>query len=109
VQAGPDPVGDHPSREAAWRGSDDLAINQELNTVRAAKVEIVANHLLKELPSANGVIKDLGEADLHLKNRKSVAEAGGRIVCGHGQGQAAHPAVEERLDIVGAERIADGF
>ncbi len=86
VQAGQDAVGDDACREAAWACSQDLAINQELNTIRAAQIEIVANHLLKELPSTHRVIEHLGEADLHLEDRETVGkpEAASSAVRGKG-------------------------
>ena len=68
MQAGQDAVGDDARREAARRVRHDLAIDQELDPIRAAKIEIVANHLLKKLPSTHGVIEHLGEADLHLQD-----------------------------------------
>ncbi len=57
-------------RHELWR-----AIHQELNTIRTAKIEIVANHLLKELPSTHGVIEHLGEADLHLQDGQPITKA----------------------------------
>ena len=107
VQAGGDAVGDHPGAKRARGGPDDLALEQQLDPVGPAEVEVLADDLLEELPAAQGPVEDLGAADLQLQDRQPVAEAGGRVGRRQGQRQLPGPAPKQGLDVGRAQTVAE--
>ena len=107
VQTGQHAVGDDPRREPARRRGDDLAVEQQLNPIRSAQVEVLADDLLEQLPPALGLVEHLGAADLQLQDREGIPEAGRGVRPGQRQRQDPQPAIEAGLDIIGAQPVAD--
>jgi len=49
VETGDDPVGDAPGGEPAWGCPGDLPVEEELEAIGAAEIQVVPEGLLKEL------------------------------------------------------------
>src|SRR2546426_1015233 len=107
AQAGLDAGSQHASAEVTWSVASDAALEEQLHPVGTADIEVVADHFLEEFAAVQGAIEDLGEADLHLENRKLVAHSHGAVGRGERMRQPAQPAAEESVDILGAEIVAD--
>jgi hypothetical protein len=52
-------------------------------------------------------VEDLGACDLELKDGELVGVTRAAVLSGKGVGQPVHPAVEEALDVLGAEASAE--
>jgi hypothetical protein len=109
VQAGDDAVQQDAGLEPAGRVRAAPAVYQQLDAVRVAKLEVVAEHLLEALPPALRAVEDLGAADLQLEQGQARAEARGRVVGRQRQRQARQPAVEAGLDGRRAGSVAEGL
>src|SRR6266566_4238423 len=75
MKGGDDARGDDTGTETTWGGTDDPAAEDELNVVRTAEVEVLADHLLEEDPAGLGSIEDLGEGKLGLEDGELIAIA----------------------------------
>src|SRR6266478_633091 len=110
VQAGIDTVGDDARaiammrRRRPARGADG---EKQAHAVGAAEVEVVADEALEEVAALHRVIEDVGEADLHLPQGEAVLEPGGAVVGRQRPRQPSRPAVEEGLQMLRAEPVAD--
>jgi hypothetical protein len=60
----------------------DAAAEDQADLVRAAEVEVVADHLLQEDPAGHRPVQHLGEAELGLHDGGVVAVPGGSVVLG---------------------------
>ena len=95
-------LGDDPGAEPARRGPRSLADNapgeDEPDLVRAADVEVVADHLLEEDPSGYRLVENLGEGELGLQHRDLIPVAGSvsSAVNGHGS-SAVHLAARSQM------------
>src|SRR6266545_7883798 len=93
----------------ARRVAAHLAAEQELDSIGATEVEILAQQLLEELAPVKGPIEDLGEAHLDLPDGEPVAVSGGAVVAREWMGQTSEPAAKEFLDVLGRELIAQSL
>ena len=59
--------------------ADDAPVEDQLDLVRAADVEVVADHLLEEDPPGDRRVEHLGQGELGLQDRQVVAVAGGLV------------------------------
>jgi hypothetical protein len=85
----------------------DLAVEDEADLVGAADVEVVADGLLEEDPSWDGLVEHLSEGELGLQDRDLVAVAGGVVGGGEGVGQPAQPLAQQPVDDLLGQSVAD--
>src|SRR5882724_6067868 len=74
----------HAGPEPRARGPRDPAIEDELDFLRAAQVEVFADHLLEEQPTVRSApVKGCGNSRNHLRSRASIlaAERPSQIAC----------------------------
>jgi len=99
--------GKNPGAEASWCTAGNSASEDKLDTAGAAQVNVVAYDFLEELMPGKGAVEDLGQADLELEDREFMVIACPPVFGGRWLGQDRHPAVEEGLDVGGAELVTD--
>jgi hypothetical protein len=85
----------------------DAAAEDQADLVRAAEIQVVADHLLQEDPPGDRPVEHLGEAELRLHDGGVVAVPGGGVVLGERVRQDPQPLGQQRPDLLLAERIAD--
>jgi len=79
VQRGRHALGDHAGTKAAGGLLGHPAIEDELDLVGAAEVEVLSNDLFEEHPAGHGPVQHLRQAELGLQDRELVAVAGAPI------------------------------
>src|SRR6202165_1994937 len=104
--AGRDSLLNDPGAEAPGRGGGYALFEDQLHAVRSAEVEIVADHLLEELPTPDRTGKDLGQADLHLPDGELPIVARLAILGSERHRQALQPTGEKRRDLLLPQGIA---
>jgi len=70
VQTGMHPLLHHPGAKRTRRGLGYPTVEDQLQAVGPAQVEVVPHHFFEEFPPLLGAIKDLGQTHLHLPNRQ---------------------------------------
>jgi hypothetical protein len=65
------------------------------------------DHGFEEQPGAAGVVERQRARDLDLAHRQLSPVSGGTVLAAERRRDAADPVVKERLDVTGAERVAD--
>ena len=63
VQAGLHTLFNHAGTKLTGCGLDDLAVEHQLHPIRPPQVQVLPDHRLEELPSAQGGVEDLGVTD----------------------------------------------
>jgi hypothetical protein len=96
--AGPEP----PRRLAG-----DLAIEDQLDFLRASEIEVLADHLLEEQPAVQRPIEHLGQGELGLQDRDVIAVTGAAIGPGERMRQQAQPLAQQGIDLLCREAVAD--
>ncbi len=91
-------VGDDPGPEAARGSPGDPSIEDQLDMIRPAKVEVLPDDLLEEHAAGERAIKNLRERELHLKHREVIAISGGAVPGVEGVWQDLQPLPEEPID-----------
>src|SRR5579859_4017480 len=90
---------------ADWPASAE----DELDLVWATQIEVVADDRLEELAAVERAVEDLGARHLELKDGELVGVTRAAILVGEGVGKVGDPAVEEALDVLGAEAPAQAL
>lgn len=72
MEAGMNALGQHPRARRLSPGALAAATEEELDLVRAAEVEMVADHLLEELATVQRSVEDPGVGDLRLQDGELV-------------------------------------
>jgi hypothetical protein len=73
-------LGEDASAEGAGGLSGNASLEEELDAIGPADVEVVADDLLEELASMNGPVEDVCGADLHLHDAELVEITGMAVV-----------------------------
>ena len=107
VQRWRDPLGEDAGAEAARSGTDDPAVEDQLDLVGAAEVEVLANDLLEEQAAVHGLVEHLGERELGLQDGDVVAIAGTPVGGGEGMRQTAQPLAQQSVDPGRRQAVAD--
>lgn len=102
-----DPLGQDAGLEASGGGANDPAVEDQLDLIRAAEVEVLANDLLAEQATMHGLVEHLGERELGLQDGDVVAIAGVPVGGGEGMGQTTQPLAQQGVDLGGRQVIAD--
>lgn len=77
VQAGDVlPLGSRGCEKRAGRGLRHPAVEDQLQAIRPAQVQIVAHHLFEEFAPSLRAVKDLSQAHFHLPDRQLPVVAG---------------------------------
>src|ERR1700704_115684 len=106
------PIGDDAgpiAKGGRWRGTREAERKQQVDAVGTPEVEVLADDGLEEVPALDRAIEYLSQADFELAEGQLVIVAGRAFVGGHRPREPLRPAVEEPLNVGGAERIADGL
>lgn len=74
VQRGRDTLGEDAGAHASRGAAGDAAIEDQLNLVRTAEIEVLADHLLEEQAAVHRAIEPLGQGKLGLQDRDVVAD-----------------------------------
>ena len=99
IERGRDALGDHAGAKAAWRLLGHPPLEDELDLIGTAEVEVLANDLVEEDPTGHGPVEHLREAELGLQDRELVAVAGAAIAGRKGMRQARQPLPQQGLDL----------
>ncbi len=84
-----------------------MAGEDDLDVVGSAEVEVVGDQRLEERPGVAGHVEDQGAGGLDLPHRQLPPVARGPVGVGQRQRQDRHPPVEEPLDPLRPELVAD--
>ena len=98
-------------RNRARRPAGDPAIEDQLNLLGTAEVEVLADHLLEEQAAVHRPVEHLGQRELGLQDRDVVAVAGLAIRAGERMRQQAQPFAQQAVDLLrptGRRRSAAG-
>jgi hypothetical protein len=99
VDAAGDDLGlEHPG-SGSFRAGADLSTEDDLNGVRAAQVQVVADQGLDEGAGMAGGVEDHGVGDLDLAHRELPPVAADLVDLGQRGRQDVQPAVDEGLDL----------
>ncbi len=101
-----DARGEDPCLEGAFSlPAWDALVEEHLHLFGSPQVELVADHLLKELPSMERAVEDIGATHLHLEDGQLVGIARCAVVLGERAGEAVDPLVEVALNVGRAEPV----
>src|SRR5712691_12761325 len=109
VQGRSDPVGNDTGTEATRGPSVDPPIEDELDLVRPAEVEVLADDFLEEDTTAGRPIQHLGQGKLGLQDREIVAVSRLSVLPGEGVRQPTQPLPRQGLDLLRGKAVADGL
>ena len=87
--------------------AQDAVLEEELQPLRPAQVELIGDDRLEEGPAMGWTVEDLGAADLELEDGELVAVARLDVGLAEGRRQASQPPPDEALDGCGGEPVAD--
>jgi hypothetical protein len=73
-QAGHDVLRDQPRAEAGLGRARDAFVEDELQVLGTAQVQVVAEHLLEEQSAGEGAVEDLRPRELRLLEEELVTE-----------------------------------
>ena len=111
VQARGDPVGDDTGGEGAGSAvlaaAVDAAAEDQADPVGAAQVQVVADDLLEEDPPGDRLIQHLGQGELRLEDRDVIPVPGRPVGGAERMRQERQPFTQQRVDLGGAEGVAD--
>src|SRR6201982_3527651 len=83
------------------------ALEDEFDLLRAAEIEVLADHLLEEQATMHRSVEDLGGGELHLQDRDSVAVAGLALRASEGMRQEPQPFAQECIDLGRRKPVAN--
>ena len=107
MKTGDDIACDNARAKATWRIALHPAVEDQLQLVGSAYVEVFADDLLEEDAACHGLIEHLGQGELGLKNRNIVAITGLTVFGRKRMGQTAEPFAQEAVDLLGRQPVAD--
>src|SRR6201981_3215520 len=107
VQGWGDLLRDHPGAKAGFRRARYPALEDEFDLLRAAEIEVLADHLLEEQATMHRSVEDLGGGELHLQDRDSVAVAGLALRASEGMRQEPQPFAQECIDLGRRKPVAN--
>ena len=85
----------------------EFAAKDQLNLFGPAQSQMLANDFLEEAATAGAPVPHLGEGELGLQHRESIAIARAPVGGTEGMGQSGQPLAEEPLDLAGGEALTD--
>jgi hypothetical protein len=98
-----------PGPETPGGAPGDPPVEDQAHLIGSAYVHVVTDDLLEEHPAAQRAVEHLGERELALKDADVIEVAGGPVRGGERMGKSGEPFADERVDPLGAERVADGL
>ena len=106
LEAGLGAGAEHPGAEGRLAVAQDAVLEEQLQPLRAAQVELVTDDRLEEGAAVGWAVEDLGAADLELHDAQLVAVAGLDVGLGERGRQDRQPPPDEALDGRGGEAVA---
>src|SRR5262249_49020986 len=100
-----DTVGQHAGAEGAGSATGAAPLDQPLDAIGSAEVEVGADDYLEKLAAMERPIEDLRQADFHLHERKLVAIAGPSVGGGKRVRETTKPPTEEVVDVLGRQGV----
>src|SRR6201988_2481114 len=107
IQGWGDILRDHSGAKAGSRMARDPAIEDEFDLLRAAEIEVLADHLLEEQATVQRPVEDLGGGELRLQDRDIVAVAGLAVRSSEGMRQEPQPFAQQCIDLGGGKSVAN--
>jgi hypothetical protein len=92
--------------EAPRRLLADSPVEDELDVVGPAEVQVFPNHLVEEDPARHGAVQYLRQTELGLEDRELIAVTGPAVTDGKRVRQARQPLAPQGLDPRGREPVA---
>lgn len=90
-----DHLGGERARGLVLAAQLQTAVEDDLDPVGPAEIDVVADGGLEPRPSGGGTVEDRGVGDLELTDREGPAVAGPSIGRGEGAGQHRQPPVDQ--------------
>ena len=84
-----------------------MAAEDQPDLVGAADAQVVQDHLLEEQPPGDGPVEHLGQGELGLQDRDLIAVPSVAVGVGERVGQDRQPLVQQGVDLIGSEPVAD--
>jgi hypothetical protein len=100
-------VGYDPGTEPRLGVARYPSIEDELDLLGAAEVEVLADHLFEEQAAVHRPVEHLSGRELRLQDRDVVAVAGLAVRSGEGMRQEPQPFAQQRVDLAGRKALAD--
>src|ERR1700757_5215621 len=107
VQGWGDILRDHPGAKAGSRMAWYPAIEDEFDLLRAAEIEVLADHLLEEQATVHRSVEGLGGGELRLQDRDIVAVAGLAVRSREGMRQEPQPFAQQCIDLGCGKPVAN--
>src|ERR1700741_481052 len=107
IQGWGDILRDHSGAKAGSRMARDPAIEDEFDLLRAAEIEVLADHLLEEQATVQRPVEDLGGGELRLPDRDIVAVAGLAVRSSEGMRQEPQPFAQQCIDLGCGKSVAN--
>src|SRR6202008_3335377 len=107
VQGWGDLLRDHPGAKAGFRRARYPGIEDEFDLLRAAEIEVLADHLLEEHATMQGSVEDLGGGELRLQDRDIVAVAGLAVRSSEGMRQEPQPFAQQCINLGCGKSVAN--
>ena len=101
VQRGNHAIGNDPSAETPGSGFGHAPIEDQLDLLGTADIQVFANHILEENPAADRTVQHLSQGQLDLQDRDLVSVSGLSVSGRKGVGQSTEPFSKEDIDLVG--------
>ena len=98
VQRRGDSFGNHSRTETMAAVARDTAIEDELDPIRTAEVEVLANHLFEEKSARDGPVEHLSQRELGLEDGHVVPVARLAVLGFEGMRQPAKPLAQQPVD-----------
>jgi len=112
VERGRDPGGDDARTVAAvgwWRSTRQTRRKEQTDPIGTTQIQVLAQDGFEPTAAVDRLVEDLGQAHLHLPQTQSMPIPRGSIDLRQRPGQTLDPAIEERLNIARAKRVAHGL
>jgi len=84
-----------------------MAVENKGDLVGAADAQVVPDHLLEEHSPGDGLVEHLGQGELGLQDRYLIPVPGAAVGVGERARQDRQPLVQQRVDLIGSEAVAD--
>ena len=101
------PLGDDARAKPSRRAARDPTVEDELDVVRSAEIQIVANHLFEEGSARRGPVEDLRQRELGLENGHGIAIIRAAVGRGEGMGQPPKPSAGKGVNLGRRQAVAD--
>src|SRR3984893_16607776 len=107
IQGRSDVLGEDTGAKPPRGAAIDLAVEDQLDLLRPAEIEVLADHLLEEQSAVHRPVEHLRQGELGLQDRDVVAVAGLAIRPSERMRQQAQPLAQKAVDLLRREAVTD--